>query len=48
MPVYLTAMAFSDYKTIAQVQTEYKIKYEEYNFIPVKEYKASDTFIEEF
>ena len=41
-------MAFSDYKTIAQVQTEYKIKYEEDNFIPAKEYKASDSFIEEF
>jgi len=26
-------MAFSDYKTIAQVQAEYQIKYEEDNFI---------------
>jgi len=41
-------MAFSDYKTISQVQAEYKIKYEEDNFVAVKEHKVSDIFIEEF
>lgn len=41
-------MAFSDYKTISQVQAEYKIKYEEDNFVAVKEHKVSDLFIEEF
>ncbi|MCP4350269.1 MAG: hypothetical protein GY795_32750 [Desulfobacterales bacterium] len=41
-------MAFSDYKTISQVQAEYKIKYEEDNFVSVREYKISDIFIEEF
>jgi len=41
-------MAFSDYKTISQVQAEYKIKYDESNFVPVKEHKVSDMFIEEF
>ena len=41
-------MAFSDYKTISQVQAEYKIKYQEDNFVVVKEHKPSDIFIEEF
>jgi hypothetical protein len=41
-------MAFSDYKTISQVQAEYKIKYEEDNFVAVKEHKVSDIFIDEF
>jgi len=41
-------MAFSDYKTISQVQAEYRIKYEEDNFVTVKEHKVSDIFIEEF
>lgn len=41
-------MVFSDYKTISQVQAEYKIKYEEDNFVAVKEHKVSDIFIEEF
>lgn len=41
-------MAFSDYKTISQVQAEYKIKYDENNFIAVKEHKIPDVFIEEF
>lgn len=41
-------MAFSDYKTISQVQAEYKIKYQEDNFVVVKEYKPSDIFFEEF
>ena len=41
-------MAFSDYKTIAQVQAEYKIKYQEENFILGQEYQPSDVFIQEF
>ncbi len=41
-------MAFSDYKTISQVQAEYKIKYQEDNFVSVKEHKPSDIFLEEF
>ena len=41
-------MAFSDYKTISQVQAEYKIKYDEDNFIPIKEHNVPDIFIEEF
>lgn len=40
-------MAFSDYKTISQVQTEYQIKYEEDNFIIIKDYQPSSHFIEE-
>lgn len=41
-------MAFSDYKTISQVQAEYKIKYEEDHFVIVKEHPISDYFIQEF
>ena len=41
-------MAFSDYKTISQVQAEYKIRYEEDNFVSVKAIELSDTFIKEF
>ncbi|HHC24595.1 MAG TPA: hypothetical protein ENK58_04160 [Desulfobacterales bacterium] len=41
-------MAFSDYKTISQVQAEYRIKYEEDNFVALKEHKISDIFVEEF
>ena len=41
-------MAFSDYKTISQVQAEYKIKYQEANFIVVKDYQPSAVFIQEF
>lgn len=40
-------MAFSDYKTISQVQAEYQIKYEEDNFVFFKEYQLSPSFIEE-
>lgn len=40
-------MAFSDYKTISQVQAEYQIKYEEDNFVFIKEYQLSSSFIEE-
>ncbi|MDM8535759.1 hypothetical protein QUF70_03305 [Desulfobacterales bacterium HSG17] len=41
-------MAFIDYKTISQVQSEYKIKYEEDNFVIIKDHKISDIFIKEF
>jgi len=40
-------MAFTDYKSIAQVQEEYQIKYEEKNFIEYTNLKPSDGFIEE-
>jgi len=41
-------MAFSDYKTVSQVQAEYKIRYQEDNFVAVKEHKPSDMFVKEF
>ncbi|AOX00726.1 hypothetical protein BJP34_15900 [Moorena producens PAL-8-15-08-1] len=41
-------MAFSDYKTIAQVQEEYKIKYLEKDFIEITDLKPSDLFVKEF
>lgn len=41
-------MAFSDYKTIYQVQAEYQIKYQEDNFVSIKEYQLSSIFIEDF
>ncbi|MEM9216094.1 MAG: hypothetical protein AAGD25_17330 [Cyanobacteria bacterium P01_F01_bin.150] len=41
-------MAFSDYKTIAQVQEEYNIKYLEEDFIEITDLKPSDSFINEF
>ncbi len=41
-------MAFSDYKTISQVQAEYRIKYQESNFIAVKKHNIPEAFIEEF
>ena len=40
-------MAFSDYKTIAQVQEEYKIKYLEEDFIEIGDLKPSDLFVKE-
>ena len=40
-------MAFSDYKTIAQVQEEYKIKYSEANFLEIGDLKPSDIFVKE-
>ncbi|NEP90540.1 MAG: hypothetical protein F6K18_29060 [Okeania sp. SIO2C2] len=40
-------MAFSDYKTIAQVQEEYKIKYLEADFIEITDLKPSDLFVKE-
>ena len=41
-------MAFSDYKTIAQVQEEYNIKYLEEYFIEIADLKPSDFFVKEF
>ncbi len=41
-------MAFSDYKTIAQVQEEYNIKYLEADFIEITDLKPSDFFVKEF
>ena len=41
-------MAFSDYKTIAQVQEEYNIKYLEAYFIEIDDLKPSDFFVKEF
>ncbi|WP_089728984.1 hypothetical protein [Candidatus Thiosymbion oneisti] len=41
-------MAFTDFKSIAQVQEEYNIKYREENFIGDVELSPSDSFIEEF
>ncbi|RKZ45716.1 MAG: hypothetical protein DRR16_31040 [Candidatus Parabeggiatoa sp. nov. 3] len=41
-------MAFSDFKTIAQVQKEYQIKYSEENFIEYIDLKPSTIFIQEF
>jgi hypothetical protein len=41
-------MPFSDYKSISQVQAEFRIKYQEENFILIQEYPVPSTFIEEF
>jgi len=41
-------MAFSDYKSIAQVQAEYQTKYEELNFIEPASYSPSQVFLDEF
>jgi hypothetical protein len=41
-------MAFSDYKSLAQVQEEYQIKYREENFIPAKSIDIPATFRLEF
>jgi hypothetical protein len=40
-------MAFSDYKSIAQVQTEYQTKYKEVNFIEPADYSPSQVFLDE-
>lgn len=40
-------MAFSDYKTVAQVQKEYNIKYLEADFIEITDLKPSDFFVKE-
>ncbi len=41
-------MAFSDYKSLAQVQEDYQIKYQESNFISEKNIEISEVFITEF
>ncbi len=41
-------MAFSDFKTIAQVQEEYQIKYSEADFIEYIDLKPSAIFTQEF
>lgn len=41
-------MAFTDFKSIAQVQEEYNIRYGEENFIDYVELSPSDSFIKEF
>lgn len=41
-------MAFSDYKTISQVQKEFGVKYKEDNFVVVQENKPSTAFLKEF
>lgn len=41
-------MAFSDYKNIAQVQKEFRIKYQEENFIVVEQVEPSLHFREEY
>jgi len=40
-------MAFTDYKSISQVQKEYSIKYEENNFIKYANLRPSASFVEE-
>lgn len=40
-------MAFSDFKSVAQVQEKYKIKYIEDNFIEYREYSVSESFLKE-
>lgn len=41
-------MAFSDYKSISQVQAEFQIKYQEDNFVFHKAYEPSKVFLAEF
>ena len=41
-------MAFSDYKNIAQVQTQFQIKYQEEEFIATQEVAPSQHFLTEF
>jgi hypothetical protein len=41
-------MSFNDYKSISQVQAEFRIKYQEENFILHQEYNVPSEFIEEF
>lgn len=41
-------MSFSDYKSISQVQAEFRIKYQEENFILIQKYPVPSAFIEEF
>ena len=41
-------MAFTDFKSIAQFQQEYNIKYSEQNFISYLDLKPSEQFQQEF
>lgn len=41
-------MAFSDYKNLAQAQTQFKIKYQEADFIAAQELAPSPQFLAEF
>jgi len=41
-------MSFGDYKSISQVQAEFRIKYQENNFIALENYNISSEFIQEF
>lgn len=41
-------MAFSDYKSISQVQKDFKVKYKEENFLVAQELQPSAVFREEF
>jgi hypothetical protein len=41
-------MAFSDYKSISQVQKEFRIRYEEKNFLAAQDLRPSDIFLKEF
>lgn len=41
-------MAFSDFKTISEVQEKYKIKYKEDDFIVSQELSPSDNFLNDF
>jgi hypothetical protein len=41
-------MAFSDYKNIAQVQTQFQIKYQEEDFITAQDLAPSEHFLAEF
>nr|VFJ89477.1 MAG: hypothetical protein BECKH772A_GA0070896_1001516 [Candidatus Kentron sp. H]VFJ91014.1 MAG: hypothetical protein BECKH772B_GA0070898_1001316 [Candidatus Kentron sp. H]VFJ97328.1 MAG: hypothetical protein BECKH772C_GA0070978_1001216 [Candidatus Kentron sp. H] len=41
-------MPFSDYKTLAQVQTDYRIKYREQGFIAPRPWEPSSGFLSEF
>ncbi len=40
-------MSFSDYTTVSQVQTEYQIRYEEFDFVPNQSMQVSNTFCSE-
>jgi hypothetical protein len=48
MIVFREIMAFTDFKSLAQVQLEYNIKYSEESFISYIDLKPSDQFRQEF
>jgi hypothetical protein len=41
-------MAFSDYKSISQVQKDFKVVYQEKNFLAVPDLQPSAAFRQEF